>query len=66
MKWSVESVYTETQIRIEQSSLELFKLPEWYDIDEFSDLKRFIRSNDLKKYQTISSVIKSIPEIRDL
>ena len=66
MEWSVESVYSETQKRIEQSNLELFELPEWYDIDEFTDLKRFIRSNDLKKYPTISSVIKSIPEIRDL
>ena len=66
MKWSVESVYAETQKRIEQSNLELFELPEWYDIDEFSDLKRFIESNDLSKYPTINSVIKSISEISGL
>lgn len=66
MKWSVKTVYSETKKRIEESNLELFELPEWYDIDEASDLKRFLASNKLEKYPNINTTLKSIPNLSEL
>jgi len=44
MEWSVNTVFLETQRRISQEDLESFTLPEWYDIDTITDLKRFSKN----------------------
>lgn len=41
MVWSTETVYAETLSRAAADQLEVFELPEWYDIDTIEDLRRY-------------------------
>lgn len=44
--WSTTGVFSETLGRIAQSGLEAAELPQWSDIDEIDDLKKFYERNE--------------------
>jgi rSAM/selenodomain-associated transferase 1 len=54
--WSTTGVFSETLKRIAQSGLEAAELPQWSDIDEIDDLKRFYERNE--NQATASQVMK--------
>jgi rSAM/selenodomain-associated transferase 1 len=43
--WSTAGVFSETLKRIDEEGLEAAQLPQWSDIDDFTDLKRFYERN---------------------
>jgi rSAM/selenodomain-associated transferase 1 len=43
--WSTAGVLSETLKRIDKEGLEAAKLPQWSDIDDFTDLQRFYERN---------------------
>ncbi len=45
MEWSVETVYAETLNRAATKQLDVFELPEWYDVDTIDDLERYRKNN---------------------
>lgn len=61
MTWSVATVYEETLKRIEKAKLEVFELPEWYDVDTIADLKRFAKSANRSNFPEISKYLKANP-----
>lgn len=54
--WSTAGVFKETVKRIDEAGLKLALLPQWSDIDEFDDLKKFYERNN--KQSTTSQVMK--------
>lgn len=45
IQWSTPCVFPETVKRIAEAGLKLTSLPQWFDIDEFDDLKNFYERN---------------------
>ena len=65
INWSTESVYKETLNRIKSERLELFVLPEWYDIDNYKDLKRFIADSNPVEYPLLYDYLYTIDFLND-
>ena len=54
--WSTVDVFSETVRSIDEAGLKLALLPQWSDIDEFDDLKKFYERNN--KQSTTSQFMK--------
>ncbi|MCB0280403.1 MAG: TIGR04282 family arsenosugar biosynthesis glycosyltransferase [Calditrichaeota bacterium] len=66
INWSTKEVYPETTKRIATEKLEPFILPDWYDIDDSDDLKRFISDTDQSEYPLLYDYLKTIDSLSDL
>jgi rSAM/selenodomain-associated transferase 1 len=56
IQWSSPSVFIETLQRIKNEQHTIFTLPEWYDIDTFSDLKAFYHRNLTTSFNTSTTM----------
>jgi hypothetical protein len=58
--WSTANVYLETVKRIDEARLKYAQLPQWADIDEFDDLRKFYERNIFcsKESQVMKFLIK--------